>query len=95
MRHATFVVVQMCRDKRMPDTGNAFPAAKAAIDGLVDAGVLPDDNGRYVHALTFLAPQAAGFDALELHVTGPVCDTEQRAAREAEHRRRLLKVLSR
>lgn len=30
------------------DVGNLAPTAKAAVDGLVDAGVLVDDSNRYV-----------------------------------------------
>ena len=37
----------------VPDPGNTYPAVKAAIDGLVDAGVIPDDTDRHVHRLTF------------------------------------------
>lgn len=54
-----------------PDVGACMPAVKAAIDGLVDAGVLEDDTDRHVVALTFLparlvpgAPQG-----LELRIT--------------------------
>jgi crossover junction endodeoxyribonuclease RusA len=35
-------------DKRRRDVANLYPSFKACIDGLVDAGVLPDDNDRYV-----------------------------------------------
>jgi Holliday junction resolvase RusA-like endonuclease len=35
-------------DRRIRDVHNLFPSAKAAIDGLVDAGVLPDDSDRYL-----------------------------------------------
>jgi crossover junction endodeoxyribonuclease RusA len=38
------------------DTGAHFPAAKAAIDGIVDAGVIPDDNGKYIQKITFWSP---------------------------------------
>lgn len=31
-------------DRRRRDVHNLYPSAKAAVDGLVDAGVLPDDN---------------------------------------------------
>ena len=44
------------------------PLAKAAIDGLVDAGVLLDDHAGIVLKLTFLAP-LYGKDALELTIT--------------------------
>lgn len=30
------------------DVGNYYPTAKACVDGLVDAGVLPDDSDQYV-----------------------------------------------
>lgn len=38
------------------DTAACAPAAKAAIDGLVDAGVLPDDDPHHLRAITFLPP---------------------------------------
>lgn len=52
------VVTQM----RAPvqDTGNAYGAAKAALDGLVDAGVIRDDGPEVIRSLTFLAPTRAG-----------------------------------
>ena len=49
------------------DVGACFPQVKAAIDGLVDAGVLIDDHAGIVLKLTFLAPQY-GRDALELTI---------------------------
>jgi hypothetical protein len=54
------VVTQM----RSPvqDTGNAYGAAKAAIDGLVDAGVLPGDGPEVIRSITFLAPTKVGKD---------------------------------
>jgi len=30
------------------DAGNLYPTAKACVDGLVDAGVLPDDSNEWV-----------------------------------------------
>lgn len=38
-------------DNRRRDVSNLFPSVKAAVDGLVDAGVLQDDNDRYVKSL--------------------------------------------
>jgi hypothetical protein len=87
--------LQACRDGRMPDIGAAFPAVKAAIDGVVDAGVIPDDNAAYLHALTFLPPSNMGYDALILRVTGPVCSPAQRLSRERDHQRKLVKQLTR
>lgn len=37
------------------DASNRQPTIKAAVDGLVDAGVLPDDSDRHVTALTIRA----------------------------------------
>lgn len=57
------------RNRRsLPDTGACFGAAKASIDGLVDAGVLTDDGPDVVRRLTFLAPVVDGADALVLSV---------------------------
>lgn len=53
-----------------PDTGACIGAAKAAIDGLVDAGVIPEDGPKYVRRLTFLAPVVTGTDALVLRIEG-------------------------
>jgi len=50
------------------DVGNCFPAVKAAVDGIVDAGVLIDDNSNIVVKLTFLAP-IMGRDALEIQIS--------------------------
>jgi hypothetical protein len=36
------------RDRRRRDVGNLYPTFKAAIDGLVDAGVLPDDDDTHL-----------------------------------------------
>ena len=39
--------------RKAQDIGACFPAAKAALDGLVDAGGLPDDSPEYVRELAF------------------------------------------
>jgi hypothetical protein len=49
------------------DTGNCFPALKAAVDGVVDAGVLIDDNAKIVTKITFLAPEM-GRDGFEITI---------------------------
>lgn len=43
-----------------------FGAAKAAIDGLVDAGVLSEDGPDIVTMLAFNRPEVTGTDALRL-----------------------------
>lgn len=54
---------------RLQDVGACHPSVKAAIDGLVDAKVIPDDSPEYLHAIEFLPPQR-GRNSLVLHVTG-------------------------
>lgn len=58
------------RSNVMADTGACVGAAKAAIDGLVDAGVLTDDGPKIVRRLTFLAPVNTGTDALVITIEG-------------------------
>ena len=41
---------------RLADAGAHFPNAKAALDGICDAGVLEDDDPRYVTELRMHAP---------------------------------------
>ncbi|MGW4803072.1 hypothetical protein [Kitasatospora sp. NPDC004272] len=43
-RAHVFYIVRPDGPRRRRDPGNWAPAAKAAVDGLIDAGVLPDDN---------------------------------------------------
>ena len=50
--------------RRLPDVDAIAPAAKAAVDGLVDAGVMPDDSPRHLRAMTFHAPEPSNIDAL-------------------------------
>lgn len=42
------VVIHRSHNRGEYDAGNYAPTAKAVVDGLVDAGVLPDDRNRYV-----------------------------------------------
>ena len=64
------VVAWPClRDRRIQDVGACFPAVKAAIDGLVDAGVIIDDDPRYVSMIALGAPmQEQPSDALRIIV---------------------------
>ena len=50
------------------DVGACFPAVKAAIDGLVDAGVLPDDDPTFVRSLTFHPTEIGELDGLRLEI---------------------------
>ena len=57
----------LAKDRRWKqDVGACFPSVKAAIDGLVDAGVLPDDNPDFVRALTFFPAEIGDVDGLRL-----------------------------
>lgn len=53
----TIEVTPLLPRGRRQDAGNCVTVAKPAIDGLVDAGVIPDDSGRYLSAVTFRAPE--------------------------------------
>jgi hypothetical protein len=53
----------------MQDTAACFPAAKAAIDGLVDSGLITDDTPDIVKTITFHAPRT-GRDGLVLIISG-------------------------
>lgn len=52
----------------LPDTGSPIHAAKAVVDGLVDAGLLPGDGPDVVTRLTFEAPTIRGIDGLQVIV---------------------------
>ena len=43
--------------RSMPDADAIAPSVKPVIDGLVDAGVIPDDSPAYVHQVTYRAPR--------------------------------------
>ena len=76
--------------RSLPDTAACVGSVKAAIDGLVDAGVLPDDGPELVRRVTFHAPEVVRSlhsDRLVLVVYGPV------SAVEAERARRFKSVL--
>ncbi len=56
--------------RRNVDVCACAPAFKAALDGVVLAGVLADDNAKIVETVTFVAPQYAGYDALIVQLRG-------------------------
>lgn len=61
-------VAQTCRRPPLPDVAGSYPTAKAAIDGLVDAGVIADDDPTHLRAITFLAPVRGPADVFVLIV---------------------------
>mgnify|MGYP005822713845 FL=1 len=71
MERCSVAVIPHLRDNRAQDTGACFPAVKAAIDGLVDAGVLDDDGPDHVTELRFFRPVLSSDlgDALMVEVT--------------------------
>lgn len=69
MRWLNVTVQPVQKRGRLQDTAACNPSAKAAIDGLVDAGVVPDDTGDYVRQITFL-PCVRGDDQLILIIEG-------------------------
>lgn len=69
LERAHIIVTPLHKDRRSPqDVGAAAAAAKASIDGLVDARVLPDDDGAHLLSLTFLPPDICGTDGLRLTI---------------------------
>ena len=57
MFHEVSVIVDIQMKRPLADTGNAYGSVKAAIDGLVDAGVLPDDGPEVIRVLCMKAPR--------------------------------------
>lgn len=49
-------IVPILADNRKQDTAACVLAAKAAIDGIVDAGVVPDDNPQFMKYVKFYPP---------------------------------------
>lgn len=65
----------------MPDTGAPYFAAKAVIDGLVDAGIIPEDGPAVVRGLCFHAPEIVGYHGLRVTVRESTHPTiEERAS---------------
>lgn len=68
IRHPVIVTAHpyLC-DRRAQDAGAAFGAVKAAIDGLVDAGVLAGDGPDHVAGILLLRP-ILGAESDALHI---------------------------
>lgn len=67
--HLTVQLVWVVTDRRRRDSDNIYPTFKAMCDGLVDAGIVPDDTPEW---MTKLAPiirhEPGGTARLELEV---------------------------
>ncbi len=67
---ALSILVPLATNRRWrPDVGACYPAVKAAIDGIVDAGVLDDDNPDHLLYVTFYPVEVIGRDGLRLTIT--------------------------
>jgi crossover junction endodeoxyribonuclease RusA len=52
----------------LTDPGACAPTVKGCIDGLVDARVMSDDTGEFVHSITYLPAVKGDFQGIELTV---------------------------
>lgn len=70
VEHVTARLAWVVTDRRRRDTDNTYPTFKAMCDGLVDAGIVPDDTPEF---MTKLAPvivyEPGGKARVELEVT--------------------------
>lgn len=65
----SLVVTPLHKNARSPqDVAACAPEAKAAIDGLVDAGLIPDDSPKHLRSVTFLPPLIYGSDGLSIEI---------------------------
>lgn len=69
MRQATIKAVLHPHDKRHRDAHNWAPSFKAAIDGIVDAGVLPDDDERFLLSVQMVLGSPVRHGQVALHIT--------------------------
>jgi hypothetical protein len=70
LNSAFITVKQTTKTKTRPDPGSIYPAVKAAIDGIVDAKVLPNDGPDWVEGLLFVPAYKTGVDSVTLLVQG-------------------------
>ena len=58
---------QLAEDGRHhQDIGGCFPAWKAVEDGIVDAGIIPDDTSKHVTQVSFFPCKIAGFNGMQV-----------------------------
>jgi len=63
------VVTPLHSSRRSPqDVAACAPEAKAGIDGLVDAGMIPDDSPQHLRAVTFLPPLIGDVDGMVIAI---------------------------
>lgn len=56
-------------DRRRRDPANAYPSVKACVDGLVDAGVLPDDDAAHLDGPDMRLGEVHPGGRIVLHIT--------------------------
>lgn len=69
LQHFDVTAVPYQHGGRLQDVAACMPAVKAAIDGIADAGVVPDDSSEFVRSVTFLPPRR-GRNALVVIIRG-------------------------
>ncbi|MCT1363337.1 hypothetical protein [Microbacterium sp. p3-SID131] len=68
--HVTVQLTWVVTDKRRRDSDNIYPTFKAMCDGLVDAGIVPDDTPQYMDKRApLIRHEPGGIARLELEVT--------------------------
>lgn len=59
----------LAKDRRWrPDVAACYPTVKAAIDGIVDAGIIEDDDDRHLISVTFHPVQYGTIQGLRLTI---------------------------
>lgn len=70
-------VIPNVATRNFQDTAACNPAAKAAIDGIVDAGVVPDDSKEWLHWILFHpCVHTRGEYSLTIKVIGKILDKD-------------------
>lgn len=68
------IAAPLAKDRRWrPDVAACYPAVKAAIDGLVDARVILDDDDSRLASIKFLPVEVVGYDGLRLTIKEAEC----------------------
>jgi crossover junction endodeoxyribonuclease RusA len=70
MQFCSVVMLWTVPDKKRRDEENPMPDFKAACDGLVDAGVVPDDTPQYMAKFMPVITYEKGVAAVRFEVTG-------------------------
>jgi crossover junction endodeoxyribonuclease RusA len=70
-------------DRRRRDADNLAPTGKAAIDGLVLAGVLPDDDSKHVTAVSYQIGEPFPFGRIVIRIQ-PLMTTQSPVNQETQ-----------